>query len=163
MLTLNRLKELLYYDAETGLFTRKVGRSGPNARAGDIAGCDNGQGYVRIYVDGVPYKAHRLAWFYMTGEWVDEVDHRDTDRSNNRWDNLREATRSQNRTNCAAYRNNTSGYKGVSFYKRTGKWKAQIQKEGRKISLGYFETPEAAHAAYIDAANRLFGQFARAA
>lgn len=163
MLTQERLKALLHYDPEAGLFTRLVSRSGPKSKAGDVAGCDNGQGYIRIYVDGKPYKAHRLAWFYMTGEWVDEVDHRNTVRSDNRWANLREATRGQNRTNCAAYRNNTSGHKGVSLYRRTGKWTAQIQKRGQKHFLGYFDTPEAAHEAYAKAANDLFGQFARAA
>lgn len=163
MLTLDRLKDLLAYDPKTGTFTRLVGRPGPNGHVGAVAGCNNGQGYIRLYVDGKPYKAHRLAWFYMTGEWVDEVDHRNTVRSDNRWDNLREATRGQNRTNCAAYKNNTSGLKGVSLYRRTGKWKAQIQKSGQKHFLGYFDTPEAAHDAYAKAANDLFGQFARAA
>lgn len=163
MVTQKRLKQLLSYDPKTGLFTRLVGRRGPNARAGDVAGCDNGQGYIRIYVDGKPYKGHRLAWLYMTGEWVPEVDHENTDRSDNRWDNLREATRAQNRTNCGPYKNCTSGLKGVSFYKRTGKWKAQIQSGGKKVGLGYFVTKEAAHAAYVSAAHELHGEFARAA
>ncbi len=99
----------------------------------------------------------------MTGEWVDEVDHENTVRSDNRWDNLRAATRGQNRANCGAYKNNTSGLKGVSFYKRTGKWKAQIQASGKKTFLGYFLTKEAAHQAYAHAANEYFGEFARAA
>lgn len=163
MLTQERLKELLSYDPETGLFTRLVGRSGPNARAGDIAGCDNGKGYIRIYVDGKPYKAHRLAWFYMTGEWVPEVDHENTIKSDNRWDNLRKATRGQNRGNTRAYKNNTSGLKGVSFNKRTARWAAQIQKDGVKVGLGYYATAEDAHAAYVIAAKKYFGEFARAA
>lgn len=163
MLTQERLKELLSYDPNTGDFTRLIGRSGPKARKGDVAGRDNGQGYIRIYVDGKGYKAHRLAWFYMTGYWPSEVDHKNTVRSDNRWSNLREATRHENRTNCSAYKNNSSGIKGVSFYKPTGKWKAQIQKNGKKIGLGYFNTKEDAGAAYAQAALENFGEFARAA
>jgi hypothetical protein len=160
MTTQERLKELLSYDPETGVFTRLVGRSGPNARAGDVAGCDNGQGYIRIYIDGRPYKAHRLAWFYMHGVWPSEMDHRNGNRSDNRIANLREVTRAENKANFSAYRNNTSGYPGVSSW--NGRWKAQIQKDGKKEFLGYHSTPEAARDAYVAAAQRLFGEFMRA-
>lgn len=162
MVSQERLKELFTYNPNDGLFIRIVGRSGPNARAGDVAGCDNGQGYIRIYVDGAPYKAHRLAWFYMYGEWPGEIDHVNMDRSDNRISNLRPATRAQNRANTKAYSNNKSGEKGVSWYKATGKWKAQIQKNGKKVGLGYFETIESASAAYKAASKEMFGEFARA-
>lgn len=160
-LTRDRLKELLHYDPYTGRLTWLVDRKGP-ARAGCEAGCDNGQGYRRIYVDGKPYKGHRLAWFYMTGQWPREVDHINGDRSDNSWANLREVTRSQNKMNFSVYRSNSSGYPGVSYYRRTGKWKAQIQKAGQKTFLGYHDTPEQAAAAYERAANELFGEYARA-
>lgn len=163
MITQDRLRELLSYDPETGVFTRIVGRPGPNARAGDIAGCDNGQGYIRIYVDGKPYKAHRLAWLYKHGEFPQEIDHIDCDRSNNRIANLRPVTRGQNRTNCGAYKSNTSGFKGVSFNRRSQKWIAQIQKGGRKIGLGYFATPEEASARYASAVNEFHGEYGRVA
>jgi hypothetical protein len=162
MTTQERLKELLSYDPETGVFTRLVGRSGPNARAGDVAGCNNGQGYVRIYVDGKPYKAHRLAWFYTHGVWPSEMDHKNGNRSDNRIANLREVTRAENKANSSAYKNNTSGYVGVSLHKKSGQWIAQIQKDGKKQGLGYFPTPEVARAAYVEAAQRLFGEFMRA-
>ena len=161
MLSQKRLKELLEYNPESGHFVRIVGRSGPNSRKGDIAGCDNGSGYIRIYVDGAPYKAHRLAWFYMTGEWVPYVDHKNGIKSDNRWCNLRSASKAQNNSNQQIYKNNTSGLKGVSFYRPNGKWKAQIQKDGVKIGLGYFLTKEEAKAAYDQAALRLHGNFAR--
>lgn len=161
MLTQQRLKELFNYDPETGRFIRLVGRSGPGARAGDVAGCDNGQGYIRIYVDGKGYKAHRLAWLYVYGDLPAEIDHVNCDRSDNRIGNLRPATRKQNRSNCAAYRNNTSGYKGVSACGE--KWRAQIQSGGKKKALGLFRTPEEAHEAYVAAAKEWHGQFARAA
>lgn len=163
MLTRERLCELLEYDPETGAFTRLIGRSGPNARAGDVAGCDNGAGYIRIYVDGAAFKAHRLAWFYAHGEWPSEIDHINGDKADNRLCNLRPVTRSQNRMNVAAYRSNKSGYRGVSFYKPTQRWKAQIQVDGRKKSIGYYGTPEEAHRAYCEASRVLHGEFGRTA
>ena len=162
MVTQERLKELFSYDPEAGDFVRLVGRPGPNARAGDVAGCDNGQGYVRIYVDGHGYKAHRLAWLYVHGEWPKHIDHVNGDRADNRIDNLRSVNQQQNNMNLPVYKNNTSGLRGVSFYKRTGRWKAQIQASGKKIGLGYFDTPDEAHAAYVSAAEELHGEFARA-
>lgn len=162
-LTQERLKELLEYNPETGLFVRLIGRSGPNARVGDVAGCDNGKGYIRIYVDGTAYKGHRLAWFYVYGEWPAEIDHINGDKSDNRLANLRSVTRSQNRMNVGAYKSNGSGYRGVNFDKATGKWKAQIQRDGRKRAIGYFGTPEDAKAAYDAEAERLHGEYRRAA
>lgn len=161
MLTATRLRELLSYDPETGDFTRLVGRSGPRSRAGDVAGCENGQGYIRIYVDGIGYKAHRLAWLYVYGEMPPELDHINGNRSDNRIANLRSVTRAQNKMNCRTYKNCTSGLKGATFNKRAQKWKAQIQRDGKKVGLGYFETAEAAHEAYAVAANALHGEFAR--
>lgn len=158
-----RLHELLEYNEATGLFTRLVGRSGPRARAGDIAGCDNGQGYIRIYVDGRAYKGHRLAWFYVHGEWPKEIDHINGDKSDNSLVNLRPVTRSQNRMNCSAYKRNKSGYRGVNFDLASSKWKAQIQKQGKKFSLGYHATAEAAHAAYCAASAEMHGEYGRGA
>ena len=163
VLTQARLRELLTYDPETGLFIRNIGRSGPGARAGNVAGCDNGAGYIRIYVDGAPYKAHRLAWFYVHGEWPEEIDHKNGVRCDNRLVNLRPVTRAQNNKNNGRYRTNTTGLKGVTLYKPNGKWRAQIQSDGAKIALGYFDTPEQAFAAYADAARRLHGEYARVA
>lgn len=163
MLTQQRLRELLLYDPETGDFIRLVGRSGPNARAGDIAGCDNGHGYVRIYVDGKAYKGHRLAWFYMYGEWPKEIDHINGEKSDNRLANLRPVTRSQNRMNCGAYANNVAGVRGVSWNARQKKWKAQIQRDGRKYGLGCFASRDEAADAYRSASRRLHGEFSRSA
>jgi hypothetical protein len=163
-LTAERLRELLSYDQATGDLTRLVGRSGPKARAGDIAGRLDDSGYIRIYVDGVKYPAHRLIVLWMTGEFPpQEVDHINGDRADNRWSNLRLATRSENMRNKGTYKTNTSGLRGVSFYKRTGKWKAQIQHEGKKIGLGYFASPDLAHTAYLTAEVALRKEFARAA
>jgi hypothetical protein len=162
-LTRARLRELLHYDPGSGEFRwrRRVSRT---VRVGDIAGCVNKiNGYRYIAVGYRRYAAHQLAWLYMTGKWCRPIiDHRDTDRANNRWDNLRRATKSTNAANRVRPRNNSSGFKGVGLDRKSGRWRAQICKDGRTRVLGTFPTPQAAHAAYVAAARRLFGEFARA-
>jgi hypothetical protein len=96
MLTAERLRELMNYDQETGRFTRLISVSS-NARAGDIAGSFNCNGYRQIKIDGISYKEHRLAVLWMTGSWPkDQIDHADLNRAHNSWKNIREATRPQN-------------------------------------------------------------------
>ncbi len=113
-------------------------------------------------VAGKMYKAHRLAWFYMTGEWPpDQIDHIDGDRDNNRLVNLRKATNAQNGANARLSKNNSSGFKGVSFDTSVGRWRASIRRNRQLHYLGFFNTPEEAHAAYASAAVQLFGEFAR--
>ena len=98
-LTLQRLREVLSYDPDTGLFTWKK-RTGSRAVVGAIAGTANNGGYIQVSIDGVLYYAHRLAWLYMTGEWPEaEVDHARMRPGDNRWDQIREASRSQNEQN----------------------------------------------------------------
>ncbi len=112
MLTAERLRELLHYDPETGLFTRKTTTSS-RASAGGVVGLrPTKKGYWSVCVEGRRYLSHQLAWFWMTGQWPDpECDHRDTDPSNNRWVNLREATRSQQCANQRRRSDNSSGSK----------------------------------------------------
>lgn len=163
MLTDERLREVLHYDPMTGDFTRLVGTA-RRVNVGDIAGSTNGQGYREIMIDRRRYLSHRLAWLYMTGRWpIAQIDHIDIDRANNRWANLREASRSQNQGNTRVPSTNTSGFKGVSLDKESRKWRAQIRAGGKKRWLGSFNTPDAAHAAYCAAAEKNFGEFARAA
>lgn len=164
---LDRLKEIMKYDPETGVFTYLVNR-GRQRKAGDVVGFvspksfHNGGGYRIISVDGREYSAHQLAWFYVYGIWPkDCIDHINTIRDDNRITNLREATHSQNMANRSTYANNTSGLKGASFHKKARKWVSCIQKEGEYIYLGLHETKELAHAAYCNAARNLFGEFAR--
>lgn len=159
MLAHDRLLEVLDYDPETGLFHWKSAHQ--SVQVGDEAGYLD-DGYVKISVDGRTYKAQRLAWFYVTGEWPEyDTDHKNTNRSDNRFDNLRPATRGQNMMNIGLKKHNTSGYKGVSFWKKTGKWKAQIQVNKVKIFLGYHDTPREAYEAFIFAALEHHGEFAR--
>jgi hypothetical protein len=162
-LTQERLKVLLHYDPETGIFTRLV-QTGSRTRVGDVAGGVNVHGYRQVGVCGRLYYAHRLAWLYMTGEWPPHhTDHINGDRDDNRWPNLRLATHAQNLANSRKSKNNTSGLKGVSWDARKRKWFAQITVSRRHHFLGYFDDPTSAHGAYIDAAEKHFVQFARAA
>lgn len=159
-----RVRKLLDYDPLTGIFRWRDMPQGRRSLIGEVAGFPGNNGHWRIQIDGRTYQAHRVAWLYMTGVMpVEEVDHENLKRSDNRWENLRLATHAQNMSNTSARATNTSGFKGVSLFKQSGKWKAQIQSEGKGYHLGLFDTPEAAHAAYVEAANRLHGEFARAA
>ena len=164
--TLEYVKSILDYDPKTGIFRWKHDhqRFPAGTEAGSIN--PNGYRYICIAVSGKKPKflAHRLAWFYMTGKWpIDEIDHRDTDNGNNKWDNLREATSSQNKCNKVPY--NKTGYKGVYYHnaKRRCRWGAAICINKKRKSLGMFFTAEAAYAAYCAAVEKYHGEFARVA
>lgn len=151
MIRQERLKELLHYCPETGAFTRLI-KTSNRIKIGSVAGYARPGCRLVISVDGKLYHAHRLAWFWMTGEWPkDQINHINGVRDDNRWDNLREATRSQNQQNRKVNSNNKSGYMGVSWQRRAGKWVAHIKIAGCNRYLGLFTTPEDAHAAYLAA------------
>lgn len=153
MLTHERLKELLTYDPETGIFTHNTTKA--RRVKGKPAGCVV-KGYVVISIDTQIYRAHRLAWLYMTGKWpAHTVDHRDTDKSNNKWSNLREATGLEQMQNLPLMVTNTSGYPGVSYNKQTGRFTAKISVNNKRHHLGYFDTPEEAFEAYQKAKSQL--------
>jgi hypothetical protein len=177
IISIQRLKELMDYDPEAGRFTR-IGAARPQSAhyAGKPIGHlkhgshANGGGYRLISVEGRRYRAHHLAWFYMTGEWPQtDIDHINGDRDDNRWCNLRSATRSQNIANMKTPSNNTSGIKGVSWSASHRKWRAQIGigkcANGYYYTkfLGRFDTKEEAAEAYRVAAEARFGEFARLA
>lgn len=147
---LARLRELLHYDAETGVFTWLVNR-GP-ARIGAIAGSKTGHGYIVISIDCQRYYAHRLAWLYVFEEWPeDQIDHKNGNGCDNRIANIRECTNAQNCQNLGVHRSNTSGLTGVRWDQSRSKWAAQIRKGGKIIPLGRFNTKEAAYQAYLAA------------
>ena len=155
------LRQILFYDADTGVFIWR--QSGMGRRIGDMAGTI-GHGYRIIMIDWRRYRAHRLAWLYMTGEWAAaEIDHINLDKADNRWSNLRSATRCENMANTCIRSNNTSRLKGVYWHKRAGKWMASIQADNKQRYLGLFDCPAAAQFAYIIAADKYFGEFARRA
>ena len=153
MLTQERLKELLDYNPETGIFTRKVSSGRYNRwKVGSIVGCNHGNGYLRIVIDKKPYFAHRLAWFYMYGIWPKLIDHKDHDCANNQIDNLRDVTKSENNQNqIKARRSNKTGLLGVTWDKQVNKYPAQIGLNGKTIQLGKFSTADEAHQAYLEA------------
>lgn len=163
MITASRLRELLHYDPETGVFTWLVATSN-RVKVGDIAGDTDGQRYWRIRVDGRSFQASRLAVLYMTGEWPDhEVDHIKAGRAHrgdNRWCNLREATSSQNKSNRARRITSTSEFKGVCWYRPRVCWAATCQLNGVPIHIGYFPTERAAAIAYDMASRCSHGPFA---
>lgn len=144
MVTQERLKELLDYNPDTGVFTWRVNRTG-TAKTGSVAGAVVGHGYREIKVDGKRYKAHRLAWLYVHGKFPPNyIDHVNRVPNDNRIANLRLATNSENQQNQRKPRNNSSGVIGVSWHKKQGKWQAYITSNGRKIHLGYYVTIEEA-------------------
>jgi len=158
MLTVDRLKELLTYDPETGRFTR-VNSTGGRA-AGSDAGATDAPGHRTITVDGRKYRAARLAFLYMTGEWPKgDADHINGIRDDDRWSNLRDATRTQNLANMRS--KGASGIKGATWVTEKSKWKAQIRIDGKNKHLGYFDAPQDASAAYAAAAQAAHGEFAR--
>jgi HNH endonuclease len=162
-LTHARLCELLSYDPETGLWTWRLSRRGA-VKAGAAAGSlNNPEGYLRIKIDGHLYLAHRLAVFYMTKSWPKVgTDHKDLDRINNRWTNLREATRSENQANIGAHRDNKLGVKGVSRLP-SGKYGVWIMHRGKNKRLGTWDSAEMASWMYGVVSHALYGAFARAA
>src|SRR5258708_26887584 len=160
-LTIRRLREVLSYDPDSGVFTwlKNLSRRTPiGTAAGKITKRDRRRA---IRIDGTSYIAARLAFFYVKGRWPKrDIDHRDGDRLNDKWKNLREATRSQNVANRGTFPH-SSEFKGVSFDKQTGRWRARIRVSGKLIALGRHDTPEQDHAAYVAASRKHFGQFAR--
>ena len=152
-LTAQRLRELLHYDPETGVFTR-IAKASSNANRrplGPVAGNPSSNLYLRVGVDGTRYLYHRLAWLYMTGEWpAADVDHINRDRQDNRWANLRAATRSENMQNLGLDKRSKSGVKGVSWNAHTQKWHARFKADKRMIHLGFFRTIEEAAKVYAE-------------
>jgi hypothetical protein len=148
-LTAERLREVLHYDPETGLFTWRIDRGG--RKAGTVAGSAHNAGYVSIRVYGIRYLSHRLAALYVTGKWPEhQVDHKYGVRSDNRWTELRPATHAQNQHNKrSANSNNKVGLLGVSVSR--GRYLAQIKVAGKRKFLGRFGTPEMSHNAYLTA------------
>ncbi len=148
------LQRLVSYNPATGVFIWLTSPSF-NVKPGDVAGSLNGAGYRYIKICGVSVRASRLAWFYVHGTWpVAEVDHKNQDRGDDRIENLREATRSQNNQNrTAARRDSGTGLMGVS--QRGSRWRAAIFVDGRIKHLGTHDTAEAAHAVYLAAKRRL--------
>lgn len=154
---------LVSYDPKDGVLRWIVERHGYGGAfpAGSEAGRLNVSGYVRISLNGIQYRAHRVAWWLMTGDDIPpgkEIDHINRDRADNRWMNLRLVERSRNNHNSFPHRNNTSGVKGVRWVERDGKWDARIKVGGHLRLLGKFDRFEDAAAARVAAERRLLNE-----
>lgn len=152
MITQERLKELLDYNPDTGVFTWKVNGNNQYVKIGKEAGTLYNNDYIMIMVEGERMGAHRWAFLYMEGYIPESVDHIDRNTQNNRWSNLRSASNSQNCRN-KKHRGSKSGYANVTWAKDRQKWRVQITDEmGRKHMKGNFEHKDLALA--VDLANR---------
>lgn len=147
-----RLKELFCYDPDTGIFTRRISTNTHN-KAGEVAGCRQSTGYINIGADKRFYKAHRLAWLYVYGDWPDGfIDHINGVRDDNRIANLRIATNAENAQNQRKPRtNNKSGFLGVHFQPKKKLYAACIMIDGKSRTIGRFKKAEDAHQAYLEA------------
>jgi hypothetical protein len=160
MLTIERLRSVIDYDPRTGVLRWKV-RQSIRVQAGDVIESAAANGHLRVSIDYRRYLAHRVAWFHHFGEWPKgRLDHRNGNAADNRIDNLRVATPSQNGFNRGAQGNNLSGLKGVSYDARRGYYFSRICIDGRQTWLGRFDTARKAHNAYRKAAKKLHGEFA---
>jgi len=160
-LTAAYVRSILDYDPETGVFTWRVSQR--PGWVGKIAGSPS-EGYLKIKIDGRLYSAHRIAWLHNYGEWpLDVIDHIDGNGLNNRIANLRDCSRAQNKANSRIYKNNKHGLKGVVYNKRRDGFYSTVQCNNKRIRTSIRSTPEEAHADYVEASERLFGEFARAA
>lgn len=155
-LTAARLRELLHYDPETGQVVWIKPQSN-RVKVGSAAGAKTRQGYLRVGIDKRDYQIHRVAWALHHGQWPSGVvDHIDGDTLNNRIENLRDVSVSVNMQNRrSATRGSSAGLLGASWHGASGRWHARIKMGGATTSLGYFDTAEAAHAAYIKAKREL--------
>lgn len=152
--TQETLQNTLSYDPDTGVFVWLIDRRG--MPAGAEAGTISSHGYIQIQYDRRSYRGHRLAWLYMTGEWpVDQVDHRNRVRSDNRWLNLRSATSAQNHQNMGAAKASKSGLVGVSWDSGARIWIASIKVDRKTHYLGRFADKFVAHAKYLEAKNQM--------
>jgi hypothetical protein len=163
MITAERLREVLHYNPETGQWHWLVTLSN-RAMAFAEAGSHRRRRDITIRVDGTEYKAHRLAWLYMTGEWPpDQIDHKNLCRADNRWDNLRLANNSQNNANRPVRSDSVTRVKNVSYYPKksvANPYVAYGRRKGKKIYLGCFATLETAASVALHHAQGEFGGFA---
>lgn len=150
MLTQERLKELLHYNPDTGIFTWAL-PTNKKFKPGQIAGCLNAGGYFCIGMDGKNYLSHRLAWLYVYGKWPNnEIDHKDGNTKNNIFKNLRDATKNINQQNQRKPRkDNTSGFLGVTWCKKHNAWIARIGINGTRKHIGVYQTAKSAYDAYL--------------
>ena len=155
-MTQERVRELFDYQDGQLVWKKRTGpRSNPNQAAGSLMP----QGYLRVKFDKKSHLVHRLVYLWHTGEMPVFIDHQDQNKTNNKIENLRPATHTQNLQNRPKYRNNTSGLKGVSFHRHKSKWQASIRIAGKQKYLGIYERKEDAYLVYCEACKKHHGSF----
>lgn len=154
MLDMALLKETLSYDQETGLFTR-LKRTSNCIKANQIACRLNKRtNYRQVSFNGVEYQAHRLIWMYVYGTWPKgQIDHINRDKSDNRLSNLRDCSISENKQNSGVYKNNKTGFRGIS--KKGKKYEANIRVNGKRTYIGSFDSAQLAYNTYVMFAKKL--------
>ena len=157
-LTLDLVNKLFRYDKETGDLIRKVSVSS-RGQAGDIAGTVNSLGYCVTTIEGTKYRNHRVIFLMHNGYLPACLDHIDTNRLNNRIENLRPATTAQNQYNAGIRKDNTSGVKGVTWHAQSSKWQSQVRYKGENNYLGLYRTVTEATTAVHKAREQLHGEF----
>ena len=151
-ITPERLRSLLDYCPNSGLLTFRVSKG--RKPAGSVAGTKNFYGYIAVMLDGRLYRAHRLIWLHVHGEWPDQIDHINGVRDDNRLSNLRSVPLKVNNQNYRKPRiDSASGIQGITA--RGSKWQAQLTVDGKNHWLGNFPTREMAHQAYLEAKRQL--------
>ena len=161
MITQERLHELFDYREDGVLIWKKC--TSFRTRIGDVAGGINPDGYRHLKIDEKNYRIHRLIFLYHHGYLTPgmDIDHIDGDKTNNRIENLRQVTKTQNQQNSKMRSTNTSGVKGVSWFNASGKWKAQLLVEKRLIYLGLHDTIEEAEKVIKEAREKYHGEYSR--
>ena len=149
MITVDHVRSILKYDPETGFFTWITHKRRPDL-IGKRAGSPTNMGYWAIAIKNQKFLAHRLAWLYMTGSWPSQhIDHKDGNKQNNAFSNLREVSRFENLQNMRKpTKANKSGYLGVSAHQ--GKWRVQLMAQGKRFRISGIDTPEEAHQKYLE-------------
>lgn len=161
-LSQDELMRFLSYNETTGIFVWKIGFQHGPVKTGCPAGTKASSGYIVIAINRKKYFAHRLAWQYIHGEVPGgNIDHINGLKHDNRIENLRIATKSQNAANSKVSTMNTSGVKGVSWSNKAKKWVVQVRDKGKKTHVGCFSDLHSAKLAASDARAKVFGEFDR--
>ena len=150
-LTAERVRELLSYDPDTGVFRWKI-KTNPRVQVGDIAGREGSKGYRKISIGNCKYFSHRLAWLHFYGCWpTDQIDHRNGVKADNWIKNLREATNTQNNQNRKGRSDSRAKMIGATWNEKNKNWTSHICASGKRTFLGVFDSPEKASEAYASA------------
>lgn len=159
-ITYEYIREYMTYDPSTGECRLKRSVKHSRKKIGDLVGSVQKNGYLVASISNIRVLLHRLIWLYMTGKFpVEYIDHINGNKGDNRFSNLREATAQQNNFNSSLSTRNTTGYKGVSYCKQMKKYKAGYKLNKKIYHIGYFDTPEQASAAYINAVAPIHGEY----